>query len=170
MSLCTWNNFIWWSLDYLQLSINTVQLSESTPNEWNLRQKKTCAPTSQMYSLALLAIHRYCPYSTVSPASSPVRSISSASLLAYLQQSAAFAGFDHHVWQLLHPWSSTEEVNNSERLQVLRHTAGRRRRLRIHFVIKRQNLDKTKGDIMGSSVNTFRRKMPVIVTIGQYTG
>lgn len=32
--------FLWWSLDYLQLSINAVQLSESTPNEWNLRKRK----------------------------------------------------------------------------------------------------------------------------------
>lgn len=108
-----------------------------------------------MYSLALLAVHRYFPYYTASSVSSPVRSISSAPLRAYLQQSAAFAGFDHHVWELIHPWSPTKEINDSERLQVLRHTAGRRRCLRIHFVIKWQNLDKTKGDTMVRSVNTF---------------
>lgn len=132
-------------------------------------KKKTCAPSSEMYSLALLTVHRHCPYSTVSLASSPVRSISSACLLSYLQQSAAFAGFDHHVWELLHPWSPTEEINDSERLQVLRHTAGRRWGLRIHFVIKWQNLDETKGDTMGVFVNNFRRKT-IILSIGQYTG
>lgn len=158
MALCTWNSLIWWSLGYLQLLINAVQLLESTPNEWNLRKKKTCAPTSEMYSLALLAVHRYCPHSTASPASSPVRSISSASLLVYLQPSAAFAGFDHHVWELLHPWRPTKEINDSEGLQILRHTAGRRRCLWIHFVIKWQNLYKTNRGTMGSSGNTFRKQ------------
>lgn len=54
--------------------------------------------------------------------------------------SAALAGFDDHVGELLNAWRAAYEVHNGEGLQVLRNTAGRGGGLRVQLVVQRQDL------------------------------
>lgn len=54
--------------------------------------------------------------------------------------SAALAGFDHHVGQLLHAGRAAYEVHNGEGLQVLGNAAGSGGGLRVHLVVQGQDL------------------------------
>lgn len=56
--------------------------------------------------------------------------------------SAALAGLNDHVGELLHFWGATHVVQDGEGLQVLRNTAGRGRRLRVQRVVEAQQLQK----------------------------
>lgn len=54
--------------------------------------------------------------------------------------SAALAGFDDHVGELLHFRRSAHVVEDGERLQVLRNAAGGSGRLRVQHVVQAQQL------------------------------
>lgn len=57
---------------------------------------------------------------------------------------AAFAGFDHHVGELLHLRGTTHVVEDGEGLQILRNTAGGRGCFGVQGVVQAQQLRKTE--------------------------
>lgn len=58
---------------------------------------------------------------------------------------ATLAGLDDHVGELLHLGGAAHIVEDGEGLQVLRHTAGRGRRLRVQGVVQTQHLRRDGG-------------------------
>lgn len=65
--------------------------------------------------------------------------------------SAALAGFDHHVGELLDARRAAYEVHDGEGLQVLGDAAGSGRRLRVHLVVQGQDLSEQRAQTWGVS-------------------